>query len=154
MTIKNTLNHTRDSKGQYIKMTASDFWNCIEKVGGCWNWKGSIAMNGYGKLKFGKKYWSAHRLSYFLTHGKLTEGLTIDHLCHNKRCVNPDHLEEVPFKINAQRRSTSILDQKKVSEIKKLYKTGRSQYYISKLFGVVQPQISNIINNKRWSNVI
>lgn len=66
---------------------------------GCWEWQGVI-VNGYGV--FGKG--SAHRYSYELCYGKkIAEGLQLDHLCRNRKCVNPVHLEEVTLKENVLR---------------------------------------------------
>ena len=59
--------------------------------GECWRWTGSISPNGYGR--FNLIY--AHRRSYELHVGPIPEGLTIDHLCRHRWCVNPAHLEPV-----------------------------------------------------------
>lgn len=68
---------------------------------GCWNWTGRTDPRiGYGCLERffkGKKYILAHRLAYALMVGDIPENFTIDHLCRNRRCVNPAHLEAVPF---------------------------------------------------------
>ena len=61
---------------------------------GCWVWLGSRA-NGYGMLWSGGKTRIAHRLAYEHFKGQIPDGLQIDHLCKNKGCVNPEHLEAV-----------------------------------------------------------
>lgn len=66
---------------------------------GCWNWVGVIEKKGYGRIK--KTY--AHRYVWELIKNKIPTGLVIDHLCRNKRCVNPNHLEPVTQKINNHR---------------------------------------------------
>lgn len=71
----------------------------VELEGDCWAWQGSIAPNGYGKL--GGSW--AHRLSYETFVGPIPEGLDLDHLCRNRGCVNPDHLEPVTRKENLRR---------------------------------------------------
>lgn len=72
----------------------------------CWVWTGTISMNGYGMLgvggRKGKKLY-AHRVSYNLFVGEVPEGLDLDHLCRNRRCVNPDHLEPVTRGENTRR---------------------------------------------------
>lgn len=67
---------------------------------GCWNWLGTTATKtGYGR--FGRVF--AHRHYYELFVGPIPAGLTIDHLCRNKVCVNPDHLETVTSRENTLR---------------------------------------------------
>lgn len=70
-----------------------------EPNSGCWLWIGTRTDNGrgliYGKMQAYRKPWKAHRLSYHLLVGRIPEGLTIDHLCRNTLCVNPQHLEPV-----------------------------------------------------------
>lgn len=62
---------------------------------GCWLWIGCPKPNGYGVLRVGGKNVYAHRLSYELLVGPIPDGLTIDHLCGVRNCVNPAHLEPV-----------------------------------------------------------
>lgn len=69
---------------------------------GCWRWMGYVQSNGYGYYRHEESTW-AHRVSYLLFRGPIPEGLTIDHLCRNKRCVNPDHLEVVTQSENSRR---------------------------------------------------
>lgn len=80
--------------------------------GGCWQWTGAVSTGGYGTFNLGRdaegdyRYGYAHRLSYQLYVGPIPDGLTIDHLCRNKRCVNPDHLEPVTARENMLRGSS------------------------------------------------
>ena len=67
----------------------------IEKREGCWIFTGAIATSGYGRIGFRNRTLQAHRASYEVFVGKIPDGLHLDHLCGNKRCVNPDHLEPV-----------------------------------------------------------
>src|SRR6202030_118623 len=70
-----------------------------EPNSGCWLWLGACNEFGYGK--FGKV--KAHRFSYEREKGPIPDGLEIDHLCRNKSCVNPDHLEAVTHGENRRR---------------------------------------------------
>lgn len=73
---------------------------------GCWNWTGFINTDGYGQTSFKHKNTGAHRLMYAAFHdANIPEGnkMQLDHLCKNKRCFNPSHLEIVPARINTLR---------------------------------------------------
>lgn len=72
--------------------------------GPCWNWQGTLTKDGYGRIRTivnrGKL---AHRVSYQAFNGPIPDHLTVDHLCRNRRCVNPWHLEIVTKGENARR---------------------------------------------------
>src|SRR3990167_7896641 len=76
-------------------------------IRGCWNWTGTINEKGYALYFWqenGKsKHCRVHRLMYEILVGPIPPGLTLDHLCRNRRCVNPSHLEAVTHKVNVLR---------------------------------------------------
>lgn len=75
----------------------------------CWRWTGSKTRGGYGVLA---KYFvksrgfntTAHRIAYELHVGPIPDGLEIDHLCANRECANPEHLEAVTHQENERRK--------------------------------------------------
>lgn len=70
---------------------------------GCWEWRGNIRNTGYGQFEVQGRTLRAHRWSYEHFRGRIPDGLQIDHLCKNKACVNPQHLEAVTAAINVER---------------------------------------------------
>jgi HNH endonuclease len=75
----------------------------IEPETGCWVWERSLTTKGYGNTSKDGKTALAHRVYYEQAKGPIPEGLQIDHLCRNRACVNPDHMEAVPQQENLRR---------------------------------------------------
>jgi hypothetical protein len=73
---------------------------------GCWEWQANVGLDGYGRW-YGnaRKYETrqAHRISYMAFVGLIPDGMQIDHLCRNRKCVNPMHLEAVTQRVNILR---------------------------------------------------
>ena len=83
--------------------TEARFWAKVSKTEGCWLWTGCI-NDGYGQFRLGgatRCY--AHRYSYGLLVGQVPPGLCLDHLCRNRACVKPVHLELVTMRENLLR---------------------------------------------------
>ncbi len=69
----------------------------------CWLFKGNLAPNGYGQMWANGVHWMTHRYMWTAMRGPIPEGMTIDHLCRVRRCVNPQHMELVTQKENNRR---------------------------------------------------
>ena len=74
----------------------------------CTLWEGAVQSRGYGSLKIGGKSMLAHRRAWEVARGPIPEGMTIDHLCRQKLCVNPDHMEVVTRGENLRRMNAVV----------------------------------------------
>ena len=111
----------------------------------CWVWQWGMDM-GYGKL--GKR--RAHVVMYEREHGPVPKGMHVDHLCCNRVCVNPTHLEAVTPRENRRRGGQERLTHAQVAEIRKLLAEGLLQVRIAEMFGVSPSHVSRINTRDVW----
>jgi hypothetical protein len=86
-------------------MILDRFWAKVARSGpkACWLWRAGKTRGGYGQFYDGTRTVYAHRFAYEFLVGPIPAGLTIDHLCRNRSCVNPAHLEPVTPGLNVLR---------------------------------------------------
>lgn len=75
----------------------------IRKTSLCWQWVGYTTEAGYGVVSIADKTYRAHRVVYESARGRVPAGMQLDHLCRNRDCVNPEHLEPVTALQNTMR---------------------------------------------------
>lgn len=158
---------------------ARDFWSRVSiptnDPVACWEWGGALHGKGtlvcYGSVWINGKKWKTHRLSYFLTHGEIPEGMFVCHHCDNPKCVRPDHLFLGTSKDNhadmiskgrenkerGEDRYNATLTESDVKAIRASYsfrgRTGLSGKQLSQKYGVNRSMISAILKRKRWKHV-
>jgi hypothetical protein len=81
---------------------------CVDPVTDCWEWQGAKGANGYGRIRVTEEFGvhrveMTHRAAYAAFVGPIPEGLHLDHLCRNRICCNPAHLEPVTSAENVLR---------------------------------------------------
>ena len=133
---------TCGSKECFVRKHLPVFYR-IDKRTNCWNYQGVPTNGGYGRHRY-----------FFIKHtGKIIpKGMTLDHLCKNKICMNPEHLEVVSLAENKQRASIKF-NNDKIKEVRDLYKSGINQYLLAKKYKVNQSTVSRIVNELRWAKL-
>lgn len=90
---------------------AGRFWSKVDMTGGpeaCWPWTACKNNDGYGRFMLHGKARRAHRVGFALAKGEIPDGLVLDHLCRNRDCCNPAHLEPVTVAENNRRGEAGI----------------------------------------------
>ena len=106
VTLQNVRYHARAADawaGRRPAPVEARFWSKVSKGAACWEWRGALFPNGYGCFSLDGQSIGAHRFSYELAFGPIPSTLCLDHLCRNKKCVNPAHLEAVTVVENVRR---------------------------------------------------
>lgn len=160
--------------GPKPKLLADRFWSKVDKngptpahcpeIGPCWLWTGSKSGNGYGKIGSGGhagKTLDAHRVSFFLHHGRWPEPEAL-HASDNKQCVRPEHISEGTRLENARDRVAKGRAARGVShghsklteaDVLAIFRSNELHRVLAARFGVVQSVIWAIKSGRRWSHV-
>jgi HNH endonuclease len=116
---------------------------------GCWLWQRSLMTSGYARVFREGRTRAGHREYYERHIGPIPDGLELDHLCRNRRCVNPGHLEPVTRTENIRRGINGKLPRNAIAEIRAA--RGRvTQQKLAERFGVTQTTISALQLGKTW----
>lgn len=95
--------HTFLTRATEMKLAFSHNWAPLNDMP-CWVWQGWLDEKGYGRLQYGEQSSArAHRVTYQLLRGGLLETHVLDHLCRNRACCNPWHLQPITSTENTQR---------------------------------------------------
>src|SRR5437867_2775695 len=145
------------------------FWEKVAVVAasGCWLWTAST-RDGYGQFRVGRKMLKAHRISYLLRHGELSESVLVCHRCDVRRCVNPGHLFPGSQKENVrdmflkhrdanrrqigERHPSAKLSFEKAREIREEAATGKySMSELGRRFGFSRRTVRAVLRGERWA---
>lgn len=117
----------------------------------CWVWQMKIGNNGYGHISVGGRDRLAHRYYYELHKEPIPAGLSIDHLCRVRHCVNPDHLEAVPMHINQRRGGRTILNEELVEALREAHRCGVLLPTLEVLTGIKRRTLRAAIHGENWT---
>lgn len=147
--------------GKTLETITIRFWSKVNKhgltvapsLGPCWEWTAYLNSDGYGKFNYKNTIHLAHRISWILE-GNLKDVKQLDHVCKNRKCVRPSHLEPVTNQVNSQRGKKATLNPTLVKEIRRLYKAGGFTYRsLAKHLGIGKGAVDQVLRGLTWTNI-
>ena len=140
--------------------------NCTIDSAGCLNWIKGKYKSGYPKIKYNYKSWRGNRLVYVLYNGGITDSLIVRHTCHNKNCLNINHLilgnnqDNSDDMTNAGRQAKgehsgqSVLTELQIIDIRIKYDAGSySQLELANEYNVSRSVIGYVVRREYWKHV-
>lgn len=135
---------------------------CAES--GCWEWIGTRKSDGYGLMRYPRKYVGAHRISYQEFVGPIPDGFHVLHRCDNPCCINPAHLfagtnaDNVADKMAKGRRPSTFGEANpkarlKAADVLEIRASAEAGVALAKKYGVTPTQISEIRHRKSWGHL-
>ena len=138
-----------------------------ERTAYCWNWSGSLNVQGYGVIRVAGKVHLVHRVAWELANGLIPDDLLVCHTCDNRRCVRLDHLWlGTAADNNADRAAKgrgiaqhgedsnlSRLTEEQVLAIRARYAVGAKSVDLARDFGVTRQGVWLIVTRKAWRHV-
>lgn len=119
----------------------------------CHIWTGAAAANGYAHVRIDGAQVGVHRLAFEEAHGRIPEGMEIDHRCFVTLCVNAEHLEAVTSAVNIERRRSTKLTRAAVLEIRRAAAKGATPTALGRRFGVSASAVHSVIKRRTWQHV-
>jgi hypothetical protein len=151
------------------------FWRRVNKkgpiakgLGRCWVWTAGKFQGGYGAISVGNKTTKAHRISWIIHYGKLTDTDNVLHKCDNPSCVNPKHLflgtlvdnradcVSKNRQVKGEKQHSAKLNEGKVRSIRERYVYGcrkNGSVALAREFGVGQPAILRVVKKLTWKHI-
>jgi hypothetical protein len=158
--------------------TRETFWVkvAVGSNDACWPYLGHINANGYGRVSYKSKLWSAHRLAWFFTYGKIPaapanttkHGTVIRHSCDNPACCNPNHLvvgtqrDNIADRNNRGRNATYNISHKGVAhpgvrltevDVLAIRRSTETERQLANFYGVTRSCIQGVRNRTTWRHL-